>query len=148
MIYFLFRKKFYLVLFAGSAEIGGSKKSQTIPSGLGLEGDDKVTYERKREKSSKSKSSKRKNVKDLDWILKKKELYRARGKEGVPRDSKSVQILSDILYSGTRLIFFLSRQVHWKKSKSSILALWIMHIAMLLHFENIFGSAPSLVSKL
>ena len=61
---------------------------QTVPVGLGLDGDDKVTYENKREKNGKTKSGKRKNVKDIDWILKKKELYRARGKEGVPRDSQ------------------------------------------------------------
>lgn len=65
---------------------GPSKRAQIVPAGLGLE-DDKVSYERKREKA-KSRGGKRKNVKDLDWILKKKELYRARGKEGVPRDSK------------------------------------------------------------
>ena len=34
--------------------------------------------------------NKRKSVKDTDWILRKKELYRNRGKADVPRDSKSV----------------------------------------------------------
>lgn len=39
---------------------------------------------------ARSKGGKRKAGKTIDWILKKKELYRARGKEGVPRDSKCV----------------------------------------------------------
>lgn len=46
-----------------------------------------MAYEKKRERT-KTRSGKRKNVKDVDWILKKKELYRARGKADVPRDSK------------------------------------------------------------
>lgn len=82
------KKKFYLILFAGQSEGSTSKKLPAIPTGLGLDGADKVAYERKRERGAKSKSGKRKNVKDIDWILKKKDLYRARGKEGVPRDSK------------------------------------------------------------
>lgn len=48
-----------------------------------------MAYEKKRERT-KTRSGKRKNVKDVDWILKKKELYRARGKADVPRDSKWV----------------------------------------------------------
>lgn len=69
---------------------GPSKRSQVVPAGLTNEGDT-VNYERKREKTNTKRSGgKRKNVKDLHWILKKKELYRARGKEGVPRDSKYV----------------------------------------------------------
>jgi len=59
----------------------------------GLEGeeqeDEKVKFERRREREGKrDKNAKRKGIKDKDWILKKKELYRQRGKEGVPRDSK------------------------------------------------------------
>ncbi|KXN92210.1 hypothetical protein AN958_08663, partial [Leucoagaricus sp. SymC.cos] len=56
-------KKVFLCLFVG----GGSH--QDIPKGLEGEG----------EEDSKE---------DRDWILKKKELYRKRGKEDVPRDSK------------------------------------------------------------
>lgn len=47
-----------------------------------------MTYERKREARSKKSGGKKRDLKGVDWILKKKELYRARGKEGVPRDSK------------------------------------------------------------
>ncbi|KAK4704846.1 18S rRNA (guanine1575-N7)-methyltransferase, partial [Phenoliferia sp. Uapishka_3] len=82
------RKKYYLVLFAGQPADPSLRKPQAIPAGLGQEGD-KVAYETKRaSRGSKTKTGKRKGVKDIDWILKKKELYRARGKEGVPRDSK------------------------------------------------------------
>jgi hypothetical protein len=84
------RKKFYLILFAGQPAVGA--KAQVVPQGLGVEGSDRVAYEKKRERT-KTRSGKRKNVKDVDWILKKKELYRARGKADVPRDSKWVQMV-------------------------------------------------------
>ncbi|KAI5478997.1 williams-Beuren syndrome critical region protein 22 [Pseudohyphozyma bogoriensis] len=80
------KKKFYLVLFAGSPP-NAPKASQALPSALGVEGD-KVAYEKTRERRKDRRGKVRKNIKDVDWILKKKELYRARGKEGVPRDSK------------------------------------------------------------
>ncbi|KAM0751743.1 S-adenosyl-L-methionine-dependent methyltransferase [Meredithblackwellia eburnea MCA 4105] len=85
------KKKFYLVLFAGQPSDPAKQKPQVVPTGLGLEGPDTVGYERKREERKsrgKATGGKRKGVKDIDWILRKKELYRARGKEGVPRDSK------------------------------------------------------------
>lgn len=82
------KKKFYLVLFAGQSDNPVARRSQSIPTALGIEGADKVAYEQKRE-HFKVKRGKRKNqIQGVEWILKKKELYRARGKEGVPRDSK------------------------------------------------------------
>ncbi|KAL8280531.1 hypothetical protein RQP46_007179 [Phenoliferia psychrophenolica] len=73
------RKKFYLVLFAGQPADASLRKPQTVPAGLGVDGADQVAYERKRaDRARKGKDGKRKGVKDLDWILKKKELYRAR----------------------------------------------------------------------
>ncbi|PSR76040.1 hypothetical protein PHLCEN_2v8702 [Hermanssonia centrifuga] len=79
-------KKVFLCLFVGS---GG----QQIPKGL--DGEDtevqegRAAFEKRREKSGKKdKNGKRRGIKDKDWILKKKELYRQRGKESVPRDSK------------------------------------------------------------
>ncbi|KAF8969837.1 S-adenosyl-L-methionine-dependent methyltransferase [Flammula alnicola] len=78
-------KKVFLCLFVGG---GGA---QQVPQGLqGEEEDDsKARFERRREREkAKTKNGKRKSVKDKDWILKKKELYRKRGKEGVPNDSK------------------------------------------------------------
>ncbi|KAF7363618.1 Williams-beuren syndrome critical region protein 22 [Mycena sanguinolenta] len=78
-------KKVFLCLYVG----GGGGGAQQLPEGLdGEEVDDgKVRFERRRERE-KSKNGKRKSIKDKDWILKKKELYRKRGKEGVPNDSK------------------------------------------------------------
>ncbi|KAF8163468.1 S-adenosyl-L-methionine-dependent methyltransferase [Crassisporium funariophilum] len=79
-------KKVFLCLFVGG---GGSK--QHIPEGLQGEEqeDDKARFEKRRDRErSKSANGKRKSLKDRDWILKKKELYRKRGKEGVPNDSK------------------------------------------------------------
>lgn len=76
-------KKVFLCLFVGS---GGG---QQLPKGLEGEEDDHVRFERRREKEKRrDRTGKRKGVKDKAWILKKKELYRQRGKEGVPRDSK------------------------------------------------------------
>ncbi|KAF8743607.1 hypothetical protein AX14_001671 [Amanita brunnescens Koide BX004] len=78
-------KKVFLCLFVGG---GGG---QQMPKGL--EGDAEVDtsarFERRRERErTRAKSGKRENVKDRDWILKKKELYRKRGKDDVPRDSR------------------------------------------------------------
>ncbi|KAG6833700.1 hypothetical protein H0H87_002897 [Tephrocybe sp. NHM501043] len=78
-------KKVFLCLF-----VGGGGGQQQVPQGLeGEEEDSRVRFERRRERErGKTKSGKRKNIKDRDWILKKKELYRKRGKEDVPRDSR------------------------------------------------------------
>jgi 18S rRNA (guanine1575-N7)-methyltransferase len=77
-------RKVFLCLF-----VGGGGAQQQIPKGVEGEDDEQVRFERRREKERKRDvSGKRKNMKDKDWILKKKELYRQRGKEGVPRDSK------------------------------------------------------------
>ncbi|KAG5354034.1 hypothetical protein J132_00785 [Termitomyces sp. J132] len=77
-------KKVFLCLFVG----GGGQ--QQVPKALdGEEEDSGVRFERRRQRErGKTKNGKRKSVKDRDWILKKKELYRKRGKEDVPRDSK------------------------------------------------------------
>ncbi|KAG2041628.1 S-adenosyl-L-methionine-dependent methyltransferase [Suillus americanus] len=77
-------RKVFLCLF-----VGGGGTQQQIPKGVEGEDDEQIRFERRREKERKRDvSGKRKNMKDRDWILKKKELYRQRGKEGVPRDSK------------------------------------------------------------
>ncbi|KAG2157234.1 williams-Beuren syndrome critical region protein 22 [Suillus clintonianus] len=77
-------RKVFLCLF-----VGGGGTQQQIPKGVEGEDDEQARFERRREKEKKRDiSGKRKNMKDKDWILKKKELYRQRGKEGVPRDSK------------------------------------------------------------
>ncbi|KZT11340.1 williams-Beuren syndrome critical region protein 22 [Laetiporus sulphureus 93-53] len=72
--------------------IGGEGGAQQIPKGLevdGAEAGSQARFERGRERQHKrDKSGKRKSIKIKEWILKKKELYRRRGKEGVPEDSK------------------------------------------------------------
>lgn len=99
-------KKVFLCLFVGG---GGA---QQVPKGLDgeeVEDDGQARFEKRREKlRTRGKNGKRKSIKDKDWIIKKKEvrqpymflqldksfsrnclqLYRQRGKEGVPRDSK------------------------------------------------------------
>lgn len=65
-------RKVFLVLF-----VGGGGGSQQVPQGLQGEEDEdeKVKFERRREREGKrDKSGQRKNVKDKDWILKKKEV--------------------------------------------------------------------------
>ncbi|TFY52159.1 hypothetical protein EVG20_g10682 [Dentipellis fragilis] len=80
-------RKVYLCLFVGD---GGG---QQVPKGM--EGEDEVENEaaakfekRRQREMRRDRSGKRKDPKGKDWILKKKELYRRRGKEDVPRDSK------------------------------------------------------------
>lgn len=85
-------RKFYLVLMAGQADVG-SQQQQPMPQGLGETETGEATtvpYEKRREKHARreNKKDKRKNVKAKDWLIQKKELYRRRGKEDVPRDSK------------------------------------------------------------
>ena len=65
-------KKVFLCLFVGG---GGG---QQVPKGLEGEGEEDATtarFEKRREKLSKrGKDGKRKNIKDRDWILRKKEV--------------------------------------------------------------------------
>ncbi|KAI0928704.1 hypothetical protein AcV5_006191 [Taiwanofungus camphoratus] len=78
-------RKVFLCLFVG----GGG---QQVPKGLegeGVQDESRARFEKRRERLRKrEKGGKRKGVKDKDWILKKKELYRKRGKDSVPNDSK------------------------------------------------------------
>ena len=65
-------KKVFLCLF-----VGGGGGQQHVPQGLqgDQEEEDKVTFERRRDRERlKAKNGRRKNVKDKDWILKKKEV--------------------------------------------------------------------------
>ncbi|KAJ2920975.1 hypothetical protein H1R20_g7085, partial [Candolleomyces eurysporus] len=77
-------RKVFLCLYVGQ------QPTQKLPEALDgeEEQDSKVRFERRREREKSRSKSKRKSVKDRDWIIKKKELYRKRGKEGVPNDSK------------------------------------------------------------
>ncbi|OCH95567.1 S-adenosyl-L-methionine-dependent methyltransferase [Obba rivulosa] len=80
-------RKVYLCLF-----VGGGGGAQQVPKGLedeAEEGEARAQFEKRRERLKKRQiSGKRKNVKGKDWILRKKELYRQRGKDNVPNDSK------------------------------------------------------------
>ncbi|KZT68134.1 S-adenosyl-L-methionine-dependent methyltransferase [Daedalea quercina L-15889] len=80
-------RKVFLCLF-----VGGGGSTQQIPKGLEAEedvGQVHARFEASRQRQRKrDKNGKRKSIKDKDWILRKKELYRRRGKEDVPRDSK------------------------------------------------------------
>ncbi|BGP37525.1 18S rRNA (guanine1575-N7)-methyltransferase [Rhodotorula kratochvilovae] len=91
------KKKFYLILFAGQPIVGGKPQPIAIPEGLRDEHEvGTVAYEKKRadaEARKKMHKGGRKGKRGLkeapkEYVLRKKELYRTRGKEGVPRDSK------------------------------------------------------------
>ncbi|KAF8478414.1 williams-Beuren syndrome critical region protein 22 [Russula ochroleuca] len=88
-------RKVFLCLFVGEGGGGGAQ----VPRGL-LEGDEAVgapesedaraKFERRRQRESRrERNGKQKAVKGgKDWILRKKDLYRRRGKDDVPHDSK------------------------------------------------------------
>jgi 18S rRNA (guanine1575-N7)-methyltransferase len=63
-----------------------------LPQGLSdeslVQGGEEVSYARERSRVAHSSSSRRKPIKDKNWLLRKKELNRARGKDNVPLDSK------------------------------------------------------------
>jgi len=77
-------KKVFLCLFVG----GGGGQQQQLPKGLEGENEEAVKFERRRERERRRKERRKPVKAGKDWILKKKELYRQRGKEDVPRDSK------------------------------------------------------------
>jgi 18S rRNA (guanine1575-N7)-methyltransferase len=101
-------KKIFLCLMVGAG--GGLQQMPKGLEGTEEENEEQVKFERRRSRErARLKNVKRKNVKDKEWILKKKEvscfglvgndrlthhftsspqLYRQRGKTGVPRDSK------------------------------------------------------------
>lgn len=126
-------KKFYLCLMTGpssSTSTGG--KAQELPAAYGTDefggaggGDSgQVQYERGRNKKDKA-GARRKGKKDAsskDWILRKKSLYRQRGKEGVPNDSKYVPFF-----------FFLSFFSSYS-SDSRLVAFNPFHCRLIYHF--------------
>lgn len=84
------KRKMYLCLMVGQSEIpkGLGENGMEIEGGDAADGDDKVKNEKRRRRERLKGKKVMKGAVDKDWILKKKELYRTRGKEGVPRDSK------------------------------------------------------------
>ncbi|WVW83822.1 hypothetical protein I302_105843 [Kwoniella bestiolae CBS 10118] len=89
-------RKMYLCLMVGQQEIpkalNGDEMQVDEDSSLGMKKRrEEILNEKRRRKDQGGKKGGKKGKKDLDakeWIMKKKELYRSRGKEGVPNDSK------------------------------------------------------------
>ncbi|KZV73423.1 williams-Beuren syndrome critical region protein 22 [Peniophora sp. CONT] len=81
-------RKVFLVLYVGD----GGASTRSLPQGLdGDEPVDAETVKNEKKRLRESRRLKGKKGKDKggkEWILKKKELYRKRGKEDVPKDSK------------------------------------------------------------
>lgn len=81
------KRKMYLCLMVGQQEIPkGIDGEEAILSEKRRKGEE-VKNEKSRRKVG-GKKGKKDKLDGKEWILKKKELYRTRGKEGVPRDSK------------------------------------------------------------
>lgn len=111
-------KKFYLVVWSGGAMVrpkgmeayGEEQTEQALPQGLRAEHEadldedgaplkGKVKFQGKRERNGTTSSGSKRRKRQAqdkfglekggkDWILRKKELYRKRGREDVPTDSK------------------------------------------------------------
>ncbi|KIM21238.1 hypothetical protein M408DRAFT_333606 [Serendipita vermifera MAFF 305830] len=93
-------RKVFLCLMVGSGKYASNTKgdgmevdAQDLPRGLDGEDDDiaekkSVVFERRRAREQGREKKGKKKVVDKAWILKKKELYRQRGKDDVPNDSK------------------------------------------------------------
>lgn len=81
------KRKMYLCLMVGQSEIPKGLGDNGMEVGDEAGGSDKVKNEKRRRERLKGKKA-IKGAVDKEWILKKKDLYRTRGKEGVPRDSK------------------------------------------------------------
>ncbi|KAG8801444.1 hypothetical protein FRC17_006654 [Serendipita sp. 399] len=92
-------RKVFLCLMVGTGRYSSSQAADqmevdhnTLPKGL--DGDDvaaekkSIAFERRRTRDATRMTKSKRKVVDKAWILKKKELYRQRGKEDVPNDSK------------------------------------------------------------
>ncbi|OMJ08150.1 putative 18S rRNA (guanine-N(7))-methyltransferase [Smittium culicis] len=79
-------RKNYLCLFAGSSQ---ASARQNLPAAIGVDDQSTVTNSlREHSRNRGQKGSKRSAVKNKDWVLQKKELYRKRGNKEIPNDSK------------------------------------------------------------
>ncbi|KAI8819576.1 S-adenosyl-L-methionine-dependent methyltransferase [Fimicolochytrium jonesii] len=78
-------KKYYLCLFAGFKD--NASEAPKLPKGLDEESGAQVAYASKRTREKRRGKDSRKELKDKNWVLHKKELNRVRGKE-TPNDSK------------------------------------------------------------
>lgn len=98
-------RKMYLVLMVGNQEIpkglDGEEASVAGKNGVGAEKKrEEVRNERRRRKEDGKSKRGKKDISGKDWIMKKKELYRVRGKEGyvfaIDRSSKPISADADI----------------------------------------------------
>ena len=89
---------------------------QQMPKGLEGEDDEHARFERRREKESKrNRSGKRKNIKDRDWILKKKKVSRMQTKDVCP-------LTVPLVVSPTRKGRGSKRfKVHWPQAQGNFL---------------------------
>ncbi|KAL1411300.1 18S rRNA (guanine1575-N7)-methyltransferase [Vanrija albida] len=82
-------RKMYLCLMVGQQEIPKGLDGEEITDTAAAKKRDEIKNERRRRRDKGIKGKKgKKDLTAKEWILKKKDLYRTRGKEGVPRDSK------------------------------------------------------------
>lgn len=114
------KRKMYLCLMVGQSEIpkGLGENGMEVGDEAGAAGGDKVKNEKRRKERAKGKKAVKGAV-DKEWILKKKDLYRTRGKEGVPRDSKVSLGTSRRVVS--HLLIAVSSAVHREKTKAKVL---------------------------
>ncbi|WOO81299.1 18S rRNA (guanine(1575)-N(7))-methyltransferase [Vanrija pseudolonga] len=83
-------RKMYLCLMVGQQEIPkGLDGEEIADTSANAKKREEIKNERRRRRDRGIKGKKgKKDLTAKEWILKKKDLYRTRGKEGVPRDSK------------------------------------------------------------
>lgn len=106
------KRKMYLCLMVGSQEIPRGLTGEEIEVD-GKDGKKGVKNEHRRKKDAalkgrELKKKAKKGIVDKEWILKKKDLYRARGKDGVPLDSKVSFV------NGSHSISYTTDKVHHK----------------------------------
>ncbi|GFZ44025.1 18S rRNA (guanine(1575)-N(7))-methyltransferase [Saitozyma sp. JCM 24511] len=83
-------RKMYLCLMVGQQEVPKGLDGEEMSVEETAKRREEIKNERRRRKESGGRKGKRgkKDITAKEWILKKKDLYRTRGKEGVPLDSK------------------------------------------------------------
>ena len=117
------RRKMYLCLMVGQSDVpkGLGENGMEVEGGEEGEEGDRVKNEKRRRRERLKGKKVMKGAVDKEWILKKKELYRTRGKEGVPRDSKvgtrTFGLAGEGFTDSPRV-----RAVHGEEAKAKVLA--------------------------
>lgn len=112
------KRKMYLCLMVGQSEIPKGLGENGMEVGNEAGGGDKVKNEKRRKERMKGKKAVKGAV-DKEWILKKKDLYRTRGKEGVPRDSKVCSI--ELLIPPWQILIAALNVVYRQEEKAKVL---------------------------